>query len=71
MYPYASLTVPLVYVSVMSKRDVPRLASCQTDIRFIMRIKKRVEVIDRIFIDIVSFKTVGKICSYYTYPSLE
>jgi hypothetical protein len=55
----------------MSKLEGPLLASCHTDIRFIMRIKKSVEVIDRIFIDIVSFKTVGKICSYYTYPSLE
>jgi hypothetical protein len=71
MYPYRSLIVPLVYVSVMSKLEGPRLASCQTEIRFIMHIKKSVEVIDRIFIDIVSFKTVSKICSYYTYPSLE
>jgi hypothetical protein len=61
----------IIYVSVMSKLEGPLLASCHTDIRFIMRIKKSVEVIDRIFIDIVSFKTVGKICSYYTYPSLE
>jgi hypothetical protein len=71
MYPYPSLTVSLVYVSVMSKRDGPLLACCHTDIRFIMRIKKSVEVIDMIFIDIVSFKTESKICSYYTYPSLE
>ena len=51
-YPYPSLTLPLVYVSVMSKLEGPRLASCHIDTRFIMRIKKRVEVIDRIFIDI-------------------